>query len=98
MTIVKGSTRGLLGALLAQPAAWTVPAAFAVMITVSLFTQRTVPVSANRIMVLLHAPESLVLDRGEVRSGTRGDRNGGRPANREASGDPGSPPSTRRGS
>ena len=98
LTIVKGSTSGLLGALLAQPAAWTVPAAFAVMIIVSLFTQRTAPACANRIMVLLHAPESLVLDRGEMHGSTRGDRNGGRPTNRETSGNPGSTPSTRRGS
>jgi Na+(H+)/acetate symporter ActP len=72
VTIVRGSTQGLLGALLAQPAAWTVPTAFAVMITVSLFTQRTAPAAANRIMVRLHAPENLVLDRGESRGDTRG--------------------------
>lgn len=72
VTIIRGSTQGLLGALLAQPAAWTVPTAFAVMITVSLFTQRTAPAAANRIMVRLHAPENLALDRGETRWGTRG--------------------------
>lgn len=69
ITIVRGSSHGLLGALLAQPAAWTVPAAFAVMISVSLLTRRTTPAGANQIMVRLHAPEGLALDRGENRGG-----------------------------
>jgi Na+(H+)/acetate symporter ActP len=77
-TIVIGSSHGMLGALLAQPAAWTVPTAFAVMIGVSLVTQRTAPTGANRIMVRLHAPESLPLDRGDTRGGSRGERGGSR--------------------
>lgn len=63
-TIVHGSSHGMMGALLAQPAAWTVPTAFAVMIIVSLLTPGTRPPSAARIMVRLHAPEGLALDRG----------------------------------
>jgi Na+(H+)/acetate symporter ActP len=62
-----GSSPGLLGALLAQPAAWTVPTAFAVMVGVSLATRRTVPASVGRTMVRLHTPERLVLDRGPSR-------------------------------
>jgi Na+(H+)/acetate symporter ActP len=61
-TIVGGSRSGLTGALLAQPAAWSVPTAFAVMILVSLRTKRTLPASAGRLMVRLHAPEGLALD------------------------------------
>lgn len=74
VTIVHGSSHGLLGALLAQPAAWTVPTAFTVMIVVSLLTQHTAPIGTNRIMVRLHAPETLQLDRGDTRSSTRADR------------------------
>ncbi len=62
-----GSFAGLAGALLAQPAAWSVPTAFAVMIGVSLLTRKTVPASVRRTMVRLHTPERLVLDRGPAR-------------------------------
>ncbi len=59
---VSGADRtGWLGALLAQPAAWTVPIAFAVMVTVSLATARRVPASVGGTMIQLHAPESLQL-------------------------------------
>ncbi|REE99400.1 cation acetate symporter [Thermomonospora umbrina] len=66
-TIVAGPPRGAAGALLAQPAAWTVPVAFAVMIGVSLLTPRSVPAGVARTMVRLHAPETLDLDRGTWR-------------------------------
>ncbi|HEX2809813.1 MAG TPA: cation acetate symporter [Kineosporiaceae bacterium] len=62
ITIIGGGRGGLSGALLAQPAAWSVPTAFAVMIVVSLNTRRTLPASAGRMMVRLHAPEGLALD------------------------------------
>jgi Na+(H+)/acetate symporter ActP len=61
-TMITGSRSGLAGALLAQPAAWSVPAAFAVMILVSLRTRGSLPASAGRMMVRLHAPERLHLD------------------------------------
>ncbi len=61
VTIGGGTGYGLLDALLAQPAAWTVPSAFVVMILVSLLTRRTVPRDAGRILVRLHAPEGLGL-------------------------------------
>ena len=47
-----------------QPAAWTVPMAFATMIGVSLRTQHRVPVHVSRTMVRLHTPEAVELDRG----------------------------------
>jgi Na+(H+)/acetate symporter ActP len=62
VTMIGGSRAGLGGALLAQPAAWSVPAAFAVMILVSLRTSGSLPASAGRLMVRLHAPERLELD------------------------------------
>ncbi|NEA23235.1 sodium:solute symporter family transporter [Actinomadura bangladeshensis] len=67
VTIAAGPPAGLAGALLAQPAAWTVPIAFAVMIIVSLCTQRRVPKHVARMMVRLHTPESLNVDRGTWR-------------------------------
>ena len=47
-------------ALLGQPAAWTVPTAFAVMVLGSLVTRRSVPADVARTMLVLHAPESIV--------------------------------------
>jgi len=48
-------------ALLAQPAAWTVPLAFAVMVVGSLLTRRSVPSDVGRTMLALHAPDALGL-------------------------------------
>ena len=45
--------------LLGQPAIWTVPLAFGVMIVVSLLTQRTVPANVGQVMLLMHLPETL---------------------------------------
>ncbi|MDP9981420.1 Na+(H+)/acetate symporter ActP [Pseudarthrobacter oxydans] len=42
---------------LAQPAAWTVPAAFAVMVLVSRATRTRVPRGITRLMTRLHTPE-----------------------------------------
>ncbi|GGN89908.1 cation acetate symporter [Actinoplanes lobatus] len=42
-----------------QPAAWTVPLAFLVMVGVSLLTGRRVPPDVGATMLRLHAPESL---------------------------------------
>ncbi|MEI2766425.1 MAG: cation acetate symporter [Dermatophilaceae bacterium] len=53
------SGRGWVGALLAQPAAWTVPLAFATAVIVSLATPGSIPKGAARTMVRLHAPEEL---------------------------------------
>ncbi|WP_447644626.1 hypothetical protein [Nocardioides zeae] len=51
-------------ALLTQPAAWSVPLAFAVMVLVSRATPRRVPLGVDRFMVRLHTPETVPLDRG----------------------------------
>jgi Na+(H+)/acetate symporter ActP len=48
-------------ALLAQPAAWTVPLAFSVMVVVSLATRKRVPPSVGATMLRLHAPDALRL-------------------------------------
>ncbi|WP_129667089.1 cation acetate symporter [Phytoactinopolyspora endophytica] len=64
-TIVLGPQDGWLGALLAQPAAWSMPMTFTVMIVVSLLTQRHVAPGVDRTMVRLHTPENLDLDRGD---------------------------------
>jgi cation/acetate symporter len=53
---------GWAGALLAQPAAWTVPIAFAVMVAVSLRTPHRVAPNVGRTMVRLHAPEAIAVD------------------------------------
>jgi Na+(H+)/acetate symporter ActP len=63
ITIVGGTQQGWIGALLEQPAAWAVPLAFAVMLTVSLATADRVRTDVGRVMVRLHAPESLDLMR-----------------------------------
>ncbi len=65
VTILGGPQSGWIGALLAQPAAWTMPLAFVVMIAVSLATQQHLAPGVNRTMVRLHTPENLDLNRGD---------------------------------
>ena len=51
---------GLTGwpaALLAEPAAWTVPVSFLVMAVVSRLTRARIPGDVSRVMLQLHAPE-----------------------------------------
>jgi Na+(H+)/acetate symporter ActP len=47
-------------ALLSQPAAWTVPTAFVVMVVASLLTRDAVPLDVGRTLLRLHAPEVLL--------------------------------------
>ncbi|RHW26762.1 cation acetate symporter [Nocardioides immobilis] len=54
---VQGS--GWVGALILQPAAWSVPVAFATMVLVSLATASRAPLHARRFLVRLHTPEVL---------------------------------------
>jgi Na+(H+)/acetate symporter ActP len=60
-TVAGVAETGWPAVLLAQPAAWTVPSAFAVMVGVSLLTRARVPADVGRTMLRLHAPESLGL-------------------------------------
>ncbi|TMR19191.1 cation acetate symporter [Nonomuraea turkmeniaca] len=66
-TITGAPYGGFMTALLAQPAAWTVPIAFVVMVAVSFLTPHRVPSGVARTMVRLHTPEDLDLDRGDWR-------------------------------
>ena len=63
LTLLGVGERGWPAALLAQPAAWTVPTAFVVMVGVSLLTRDRVPLDVGRTMLALHAPEALGLSR-----------------------------------
>jgi cation/acetate symporter len=66
-TIVDSDRAGWVGALLSQPAAWTVPIGFVVMILVSVATPHRMAPGVVRTMVRLHTPEQLDLDRGPWR-------------------------------
>lgn len=57
-TIVAGPFDGWPGALLAQPAAWCTPLAFAAAWGVSLLTPRHVPPRTAQTLVRLHTPEA----------------------------------------
>jgi len=63
VTVAGGVQGGWVGALLAQPAAWTVPIAFLVAVLVSLATPSRIPKGTARTMVRLHSPEDLALNR-----------------------------------
>lgn len=64
VTIAGGPQDGVLGALIGQPAAWTVPLAFLTMVVVSRATPHRVAPGVRRTMVRLHTPESVRLERG----------------------------------
>ncbi len=57
-------SEGWFAALVAQPAAWSVPLSFATMIIVSRMTRHRLPLHTSRFMVRLHTPESVQLERG----------------------------------
>ncbi len=61
---------GWTAALLAQPAAWTVPISFSVMVVVSLLTRDRVPADVGRTMLAMHAPDDLGLPPTADRSST----------------------------
>ena len=63
-TLYDGAPESWRDVLLGQPAAWSVPLAFAAMVGVSLLTREAVPGHASRFMVRLHTPEVVQLDRG----------------------------------
>ncbi|MCK0113250.1 cation acetate symporter [Ornithinimicrobium sp. F0845] len=64
-TLVWAPAGGWWTPALAQPAAWTMPIAFLVMVLVSLATPRRVATGVSRTMIRLHTPESVDLDRGD---------------------------------
>ncbi len=61
LTMLGRAGTGWTGTILSYPAAWTVPLAFTVMVVVSLATRRRIPDDVGRIMLRLHAPDSLRL-------------------------------------
>jgi cation/acetate symporter len=61
MTVLGPPLTGWPGVLVHQPAAWTVPLAFTVMVVGSLLTSRRIPADVGATMLRLHAPESLRL-------------------------------------
>jgi Na+(H+)/acetate symporter ActP len=61
LTLLGGPLPGWAGTLTAQPAAWSVPLAFLVMVTVSLATRHRVPATVGATMLRLHAPDALRL-------------------------------------
>ncbi len=58
------SGQGWMGAVLSQPAACTVPLAFAAMVVGSLASQDRLPPNRVRTLVRLHTPEHIEVDRG----------------------------------
>jgi len=63
MTMVARPGPGWAEALLGQPAAWSVPAAFLTMVVVSRLTARRLPTEVGAKMVAMHTPEALGLGR-----------------------------------
>jgi len=61
VTVLGPPLTGWPAQLIGQPAAWTVPLAFAVMVIGSLLTSRRIPREVGATMLRLHAPESLRL-------------------------------------
>jgi cation/acetate symporter len=61
ITVLGPPLSGWPAQLIGQPAAWTVPLAFLVMVAGSLLTKRRVPRDIGATMLRLHAPESLRL-------------------------------------
>jgi cation/acetate symporter len=59
ITVLGPPLSGGVAQLVEQPAAWTVPLAFLVMVSGSLLTNRRVPTDVGATMMRLHAPESL---------------------------------------
>lgn len=61
VTVVGPALHGWPATLVAQPAAWSVPLAFTVMVVVSAATRRRLPPDVGAVMLRLHAPEALHL-------------------------------------
>ncbi|MFI5936202.1 cation acetate symporter [Actinoplanes sp. NPDC051494] len=61
VTVLGPPLHGWAAEVVQQPAAWTVPLAFVVMVAGSLLTKRRIPADIGATMLRLHAPESLRL-------------------------------------
>ncbi|WP_225839594.1 cation acetate symporter [Streptomyces sp. NK08204] len=72
-TLLGAGGPGWAGILLAEPAAWSVPAAFATMVGVSLATPGRVPAGTSVMLARLHLPEALEAGT-QGRSTVAGDR------------------------
>ncbi|RLP99113.1 cation acetate symporter [Micromonospora sp. CV4] len=59
VTVLGPPLSGWPATLTAQPAAWTVPLAFTVMVAVSMATRRRAPADVAATMLRLHTPEAL---------------------------------------
>jgi cation/acetate symporter len=59
ITVLGPPLHGWLAEVIGQPAAWTVPLAFLVMVAGSLLTSGRVPQDVSATMLRLHAPEAL---------------------------------------
>lgn len=59
VSALEAQQQGWLGSLVSQPAAVSVPAAFAVMVGVSLVTSDRIPGDVGRRLLRMHAPERL---------------------------------------
>ncbi|HEY0531668.1 MAG TPA: cation acetate symporter, partial [Actinoplanes sp.] len=59
ITVLGPPLHGWVAQVIGQPAAWTVPLAFLVMIGGSLLTPRRVPRDIGATMLRLHAPEAV---------------------------------------
>ncbi|MEU5942933.1 cation acetate symporter [Micromonospora sp. NPDC047548] len=59
VTVLGPPLSGWPATLIAQPAAWTVPLAFTVMVAISMATRRRAPADVGATMLRLHAPEAL---------------------------------------
>jgi Na+(H+)/acetate symporter ActP len=71
LTVFGYDPPGWATVLIRQPAAWTVPLAFTVMLAVSIATRHRLPPSVNTTMLRLHAPDALRPDRHEEALGHR---------------------------
>ncbi|MFC7867552.1 cation acetate symporter [Streptomyces murinus] len=79
LTLLGVGGTGWAGALLAEPAAWSVPAAFLTMVGGSLLTSGRVPAAASVMLARLHLPEALAAGPAD-RSAADGDRSSAVPA------------------
>lgn len=61
MTVLGPPLHGWVSVLIGQPAAWTVPLAFTVMVLVSRATRNRVPTNTAGTLLRLHAPDALRL-------------------------------------